>query len=161
MYLQQPLEFNGCRKGQLRQQTRCAVKESGSREQRREETEAKLDKGSKRTAEEAEPLEEAPNGKRVRVTGKHQTGSPAALTVPVDDEIIDVEDVSVIGADEGAILGRLTSDFGLGESEEAASSSDEIISVGEVDCDQSAGDLRSITRSPEDTEVDVIGGFDP
>lgn len=106
-------------------------------------------------------MQEAPLGKRIRVAGKQPTGSPVALTVPADDEIIDVETVSGSSAAEGAVTGLLASDFGLGESEEEEEEedADEVISVGGVDCGQTGCDQRSSARSPEDTEIDVIGGF--
>lgn len=110
--------------------------------------------------EEAEPLEEAPVAKRVCVAGTQQAVSPGA-----DDDIIDVETVSVSSVGEGAITGQVAGDCGLGESEEteeeAASSADEVISVGEGDCGQTGGDQKSSAGSPEDTDIDVIGGSSP
>lgn len=157
------------RKSRLSQPSRCSEKKSGSWEQQHEETETQQNTGSKRTAEEAEPLEEVPVAKRVCVAGKQQTGSPVALTVSVDDEIIDVETVSVCSAGEGAITGQVATEFGLGESEEndvekeeeSATSADEVISVGEGDCGQTGSDQGSTAGSPEDTEIDVIGGSSP
>lgn len=119
-----------------------------------------LDTGSKRTAEEVELLGDARAVKRVRPAGKQQTGSP----VP-DDEIIDVETVSVSAED--AIPGQVASDFGLGErearekekEEETTSSTDEVISVGGGDCGQTRGDRDSTAGGPE--EIDVIGGSSP
>lgn len=87
--------------------------------------------------------------KRVRAAGEQQTGSPVALTAPPDDEIIDVETVSV-GAEDG-VAGQVVSGFGA----------DEVISVGAGDCGQTGGDQDSTAGSPEDEEIDVIGGSSP
>lgn len=115
--------------------------------------------GSKRTAEESE---EVPAAKRVCVGAKR--------AAPEDyDDVIDVETLSLSSAEEGVIRGQ--SDFGLGETqendeeEEAANSSDEVISVGGGDCGQTGGapppHPGSTSGSPEDTEIDVIGGSSP
>lgn len=114
--------------------------------------------GSKRTAEESE---EVPAAKRVCVGAKR--------AAPEDYDVIDVETLSLSSAEEGVIRGQ--SDFGLGETEEndeeeeAANSSDEVISVGGGDCGQTGGapppHPGSTAGSPEDTEIDVIGGSSP
>lgn len=153
-HLAQPLALHSAYTRRRRSQpSRCVEKKSATLEQQHEDTEAQRDTGSKRTVQEAEPLEEAPVTKRVCVAGHQQAMSPVA-----DDDIIDVETVSVSSAGDAAITGQVTSDFGLGVSEEkeeeAATSADEIISVGEGDWGQPGGDH-------EDAEIDVIGGSSP
>lgn len=162
--LARPLTSCTRQRSGLNKPSRCVEEESGTLEQQHEATDPQRDARSKRTVEEAEPLEEAPVAKRVCVAGTQHAVSPGA-----DDDIIDVETVSVSSAGEGAITGQVASDCGLGESEEkeeqkeeeAASSADEVISVGEGDCGQTGGDQKSSAGSPEDTDIDVIGGSSP
>lgn len=124
--------------------------------------------GSKRTAEEAEPPEVAPAAKRLCVGVSLQTGSPATPEEE-DEDVVDVETVWPSSAGAAAVRGACGPGDAEENSVEAEHSGDDVISVGGA-CSPTADDpsaggspshLGSCAGSPEEAEIDVIGGSSP